>query len=149
IAALVRDLQEAERGRDAARLALAAEQAKPVEERGKLIEAALAKQAEEAAAKAAALRQELQASHPDYVRCAEPRRAALEALQHRREPDEAFLAFVIGRDAGYAVVVRRDHLAARPLAITASVLAQSVADLRKAFLPRLGALADYDLRGAH
>jgi CHAT domain-containing protein len=149
VAALVRDLQEAERARDAARLDLAAEQAKPLEERGKLIEDGLAKQAEDAAAKAAALQARLVQAFPAYARFAEPQPVKLAAVQTMLGPEEAFLAFVVGREKAFVLAVRRERLVARALDLTDAQLTQAVADLRKAFVPRLGQLPEFDIKGSN
>jgi CHAT domain-containing protein len=149
VADLVRDLQEAERGRDAARLQLAAEQAKPLQERGKLIEDGLAKQADEAAAKAAALQARLVQAFPAYARFAEPEPVKLAAVQKMLEPDEAFLAFVVGQEKAFVLAVRRERLVVRAIDLTDAQLTQAVADLRKAFVPRLGTLPEFDLKGSN
>ncbi|HXP76057.1 MAG TPA: CHAT domain-containing tetratricopeptide repeat protein [Stellaceae bacterium] len=149
IADLVRDLQEAERARDTARLQLSGEQVKPLEERGKLIEDALAKQADEAAAKAAALQARLVQAFPAYAKFAQPEPVKLVAMQKMLGPEEAFVTFVVGQEKAFVVAVRRDRLAVRAIDITDAQLTQAVADLRKAFVPRLGALPEFDLKGSN
>jgi len=149
VADLVRDLQEAERARDAARLDLAGQQAKPLEERGKLIEDGLAKQADEAAAKAAALQARLVEAFPAYARFAEPEPVKLTAVQKILAPEEAFLAFVVGQEKAFVLAVRRERLIVRPVDLTDAQLTQAVADLRKAFVPRLGQLPEFDLKGSN
>jgi CHAT domain-containing protein len=146
---LVRDLQEAERARDSARMQLAAEQVKPLEERGKLIEDGLVKQADEAAAKASALQARLVQAFPAYARFAEPEPVKLAAVQKMLAPEEAFLAFVVGNEKAFVLVVRRERLVVRPVDLTDAQLTQAVADLRKAFVPRLGALPEFDLKGSN
>ena len=149
VADLVRDLQEAERARDGARLELAAQQAKPLEERGKLIEDGLAKQADEAAAKAAALQARLMQAFPAYARFAQPEPVKLAAVQKMLGPEEAFLAFVVGQEKAFVLAVRRNRLIVRPVDLTDAQLTQAVADLRKAFVPRLGQLPEFDLKGSN
>jgi CHAT domain-containing protein len=149
IADLVRDLQEAERARDSARLRRAAEQAKPLEERGKLIEDALAKEADEAAAKATALQARLVQAFPAYARFAEPEPVKLAAFQQTLAPEEAYLAFVVGQEKAFVLAIRRERLVARPIELTDAQLTQAVNDLRKAFVPRLGVLAEFDLKGSN
>ena len=149
VADLVRDLQEAERARDAARLDLAGQQAKPLEERGKLIEDGLAKQADQAAAKAAALQARLVEAFPAYARFAEPEPVKLTAVQKILAPEEAFLAFVVGQEKAFVLAVRRERLIVRPVDLTDAQLTQAVADLRKAFVPRLGQLPEFDLKGSN
>lgn len=149
IAALVRDEQEAEHDRDAARLRLAAEQAKPLEQRGSILENQLAKDIDAANAKVAALQQKLQQSFPAYASFASPQPAELAALQKQLAPDEAFVSFTIGRESAYLLVVRADRLRAYRLQTTDAALTQAVNDLRKAFVPRLGAVPAFDLRLAN
>jgi CHAT domain-containing protein len=149
IADLVRDLREAERSRDAARIQLAVEQVKPLEERGKLIEDALKKQGDEAAAKAAALQAHLVQAFPAYARFADPQPVKLADLQKSLSPEEAYVGFVVGQEKAFVVVVRRERLVARAIDTTDAQLTQAVADLRKAFAPRLGALPEFDLKGSN
>ena len=149
IADLLRDLQEAERTRDTARLQLAAEQVKPREERGKLIEDALKKQADEADAKAVAIEARITQGFPAYASFAVPKPVSLAEMQKALAPQEAFVTFVIGQQKAFALVVRHERLVAHALDITAAQLTQAVADLRKAFVPRLGQLAEFDLKGSN
>jgi CHAT domain-containing protein/tetratricopeptide (TPR) repeat protein len=149
IADLVRDLQEAERARDAARIQLAVEQVKPLEERGKVIEDRLRKDADDADAKVTALQARLVQAFPGYARFADPQPVKLTDVQKSLTPEEAYLGFVVGQEKAFVVVVRRDRLVARAIAITDAQLTQAVADLRKAFVPRLGALPEFDLKGAN
>ena len=149
IAGLVREEQEAERARDAARLRLAAEQAKPVEERGRIIEDQLQKEIDDANAKVAALQQKLQQSFPSYASFASPQPADLAKLQKVLAPDEAFVSFLVGRESAYLLLARADRLKAYKLQTTDVALTQTVNDLRKAFVPRLGTVGPYDLRLAN
>ncbi|HKF71797.1 MAG TPA: CHAT domain-containing tetratricopeptide repeat protein [Stellaceae bacterium] len=148
IADLLRDLQDAERARDTARLQLAAEQVKPREERGKLIEDALKKEADEADAKVVALETRITQDFPAYARFAVPKPVSLADMQKALAPEEAFVAFVVGQQKAFVLVVRRERLVARALDITDPQLTQAVTDLRKAFVPRLGALPEFDLKGS-
>jgi CHAT domain-containing protein len=149
LADAVNQLQDAKRARDAARLQLASEQMKPLAERGKLIEDAIKKQAEEASAKVTAIRTRIVQSFPAYARFADPQPVKLAEMQKMLGPEEAFVAFVVGQEKAFVVVVRRDRLVARPIEITDAQLTQAVADLRKAFVPRLGSLPEFDLKGAN
>jgi len=149
IAALVREEQEAERARDAARLRLAAEEAKPVEERGRLIEEQIKKDIDAANAKVAALQQKLQQSYPAYASFASPQPTDLATLQKSLAPDEAFVGFLVGREGAYLLLARADRLKAFKLDTTDAKLTQTVTDLRKAFIPRLGTVGPFDLRLAN
>jgi len=149
IADLLRDLQDAMRARDTARLQLAAEQVKPLEERGKLLEDRLRKEADDAAAKVVAIQASIVQSYPAYARFADPQPVKLADVQKALAPDEAFVTFIVGQEKAFVLVVRRDRLIASPLDITDAQLTQAVADLRKAFVPRLGVLPEFDLKGSN
>jgi len=149
IAELIRQTQAAERARDAARLELANEQAKPDIERGSVRETALAQQVDQQTATAAALQKKLIAAFPAYASLAEPGPIGLGELQKRLGPDEAFLSFVIGHSQSYAMLLRRDGFAVHRIEATDATLADRVTQLREALAPRLGSLPDYDLDLAH
>src|SRR5215472_11797951 len=149
IADLIRQSQAAERARDAARLELANEQAKPDIERGSLKENALDQQVQQQTAAAAALQQKLIAAFPAYASLAEPGPVGLNDLQKRLSTDEGFLSFVIGHTETYAMLLRRDGFTVHRIEATDAALAERVAALREALAPRLGALPDYDIEGAH
>ncbi len=148
VAGLLRDLQDAQRARDAARLRLAAEQVRPLEERGKLMEDSLKKQADDADAKAAALQAKLVQDFPAYASFASPEPVALAAVQKMLAPDEGFLAFVVGQEKAFVLLARRERLIVRAVDLSDAQLTQAVADLRKAVVPRLGGLPEFDLKGA-
>lgn len=149
IADLIRQSQAAERARDAARLELANEQAKPDIERGSLKENALDQQVRQQTATAAALQQKLIAAFPGYASLAEPGPVGLSDLQKRLSTDEGFLSFVIGHTESYAMLLRRDGFTVHRIEATDSTLADKVARLREALGQKLGTLPDYDLELAH
>ena len=149
VAALVRDEQDAERARDSARLQLAVEQAKPREERGRVIEDGLQKDIDTASAKVHTLQQQLRERFPAYASFADPSAVQLEALQSKLDGDEAVVSYLLGRGGGYVLVVRRDRIDAHALDTNAAQVAIDVADLRKAFLPRLNVLPEFNLRASY
>ena len=149
IAGILRDLLDAQHARDSARLQLASEQMKPLQERGKLIEDALRKQADEAAAKVVAIQAQIAQNFPAYARFADPKPVSLADMQKALAPEEAFVTFIVGKEKAFVLVVRHDRLMARAIDITDAQLTQAVADLRKAFVPRLGTLPAFDIRGAN
>ncbi len=149
IADLIRQTQAAERARDAARLELANEQAKPDIERGSVKETALAQQVEQQTAAAAALQKKLIAAFPAYASLAEPGPVGLSDLQKRLATDEAFLSFVIGHGQSYAMLVRREGFTVHRIEVTDAALAEKVAQLRDALTLKLGSPPDYDLDLAH
>jgi len=149
IADLIRQSQSAERARDAARLELANEQAKPDIERGSVKETALAQQVDQQTATAADLQRKLIAAYPAYANLVEPGPVGLTELQQHLGAGEAFVYFVIGYTESYALLARREGFAVHSIKATDAALAERVAALREALAPRLGALPDYDIEGAH
>jgi CHAT domain-containing protein len=149
IAELIRQTQAAERARDAARLELANEQAKPDIERGSVRETALAQQVDQQTAAAAALQKKLIAAFPAYANLADPGPVGLGDLQKRLGLDEAFLSFVIGHNQSYALLLRRDGFAVHRIEATDATLVERVTQLREALVPRLGSLPDYDVELAY
>jgi CHAT domain-containing protein len=149
IADLIRQSQTAERERDAARLELANEQAKPDIERGSVKETALAQQVDQQAAAAADLQRKLIAAYPAYANLVEPGPVGLTELQQHLRADEAFVYFVIGHTESYALLARREGFAVHAIKTTETELTERVGALREALAPRLGTLPDYDIEGAH
>ncbi len=145
IADLIRETQAAERARDAARLELANEQAKPDIERGSVRENALAQQVEQQTAQAAALQKKLIVAFPAYANLAEPGPVGLNDMQTRLGADEAFISFVIGHTQSYALLIRRDGFAVHRIEATDASLVEKVAQLRNSLGLKLGSLPDYDL----
>src|SRR5260370_25566856 len=64
-------------------------------------------------------------------------------------PEEAFLAFVVGQEKAFVMAVRRDRLIVRPVDLADAQLRQGVADRRKAVVPRLGTLPEFDIKGSN
>ena len=149
IADLIRQTQAAERARDAARLELANEQAKPDVERGSIKETALAQLVEQQTATAAALQKKLVAAFPAYASLAQPGPVGLVDMQKRLGADEAFLSFLIGHRESYAMLLRRDGFTVHRIEATDAAIAEKVAQLRDALGLKLGTLPDYDLALAH
>jgi len=145
IGALVRDAQAAQRQRDTARIELAAETAKPDDARDAAREAKLGEELRAASTRADELSARLLAAFPDYARFSDPGPVELGELQKQLHPGEAFLSFVIGETRGYALLVTQERMTMKPLDIGEPTLGSDVADLRKAFVPRLGTLPSFDL----
>lgn len=149
LANLVAMEQGAERDRDMARVQLAAEDAKPNEERDetrvRTFEASL-KVADQNVGEMSA---RLQQSFPDYEKLSNPGPADLPAVQASLEPNEALISFVFGRTTGYALIVRPHAFVAVPLTLGEETLRSDVADLRRAFAPAGGHLAEFDLQNSY
>jgi CHAT domain-containing protein len=63
-------------------------------------------------------------------------------------PREAFAGFMIGVHASYVLLVTPDALTVKPIETNADDLAADIADLRSAFVPKLGKLPDFSLANA-
>jgi CHAT domain-containing protein len=148
LAVQVRGNDDAMRGRDEARMALAAERAKTNDQRDAKREALLSANLTSATSRADAAAAKLHADYPAYATMADPGAVSLDAMKRALHPREAFAGFVIGVHAGYVLLVTQDGLTARPLQTNADDLAADIADLRSAFVPKLGKLPDFSLANA-
>jgi CHAT domain-containing protein len=149
IEALVRELQQTERERDTARIELAHETSLPDEQRGALKEAALLANINGATTKSEALTAQLKQAFPAYAQLANPGAVELSELERALAPDEALALFEVGREHAFVLLVRTDRFLVEPIALEGAEIASAVNDLRKAFVVRAGAIADFDLAGAH
>jgi CHAT domain-containing protein len=149
LGAMIRQEQDAERLRDAARADLAAEFAKPDDLRIQARVDQLNVNLTQASAQADALFAKVEQTFPDYTKLADPGPADLSAVQAQLAPGEALLTFVIGVKSSYALLVTPHGLTAKPLQVTQDSLAGDVADLRKAFVPVAGHLPDFSLKTSY
>jgi CHAT domain-containing protein len=148
LAAEVRDADDAARGRDELRMALAAERAKPNGERDDKKAILLASQVDDAVTKADALSAKLRKDYPAYSGLADPGPVTLEAVKKSLHPREAFVSFMIGVHSSYVLLVTADGLTVKPIETNADDLAGDIADLRSAFTPKLGKLPEFSLTQA-
>lgn len=146
---LIAQEQAAERSRDLARVQLAAEYAKSDQERSQDIEQTLEASAKLASANADGLSIKVRQSFPQYASLADPGAAELAAAQAQLASGEALVSFVFGQATSYALVVRPHGFEAVPLAIGAGTLVADVSDLRRAFVPALGRLPEFDLKNSY
>jgi CHAT domain-containing protein len=144
----VRAADDAGRSRDELRMALAAEHAKTSDLRDAKREAALAAQLEGAVKKADDLAAKLHKDFPAYAGMADPGEVSLEAMKRALHPREAFAGFLVGVHASYVLLVTPEGLTVRPIQTNADDLAADIADLRSAFVPKLGKLPDFSLVNA-
>jgi CHAT domain-containing protein len=149
VAELVRQLQTAQRRQDSARIDLANETAKPDEERGSIREAALVQEVVTASASAEQLQEELAKAFPAYSKLANPGPAELDELRAQLQPGEAIIAFTFGREQAYGILVTGDRFVVHKLDLTEATLATAVGELRRAFVPRLGTVPEFDLRDSY
>ena len=149
LAELTRNEADAQRQRDAARIELAAETAKPDAERDPAREKKLAADMAAAGAAADKLARQISADFPEYANLADPGPAALPALERSLGAHEAFLTFAIATQSSYALLVTHDRLTVAPIRENGIALAADVGELRQAFVPRLGGLPEFDLEASY
>ena len=149
LSALIRQVEDAQRARDNARVDLAAEYAKADQERNTANESKLAADVKAASARADALMAHVNQDFPDYAKLADPGPAELADVERMLMPGEAFLSFVIGMKGSYALLVTQQGLIVRHLDVTTDGLKTDVADLRRAFVPQLGRLPEFSLKSSN
>jgi CHAT domain-containing protein len=149
LAELVRDAQEAQRTRDQLRMAIAAELAKPGEERDPQRETRFAQLLGSASDRADTLAVRVQKEFPDYAGLASPQPVELAVVRAQLRSGQAFLSFVIGYRGSYGLLATQAGLTVRKLDVTSTSIAADIAQLRRAFVPQLGSLPDYSLRNAY
>jgi CHAT domain-containing protein len=149
LAEIVRDSQEAQRARDRLRIDIAAEFAKPDDERNAAREAQLAQNLMSTSARADELLMRVQQTFPDYARLANPGPVELSDVRAQLRPGEALLSFVVGFRGSYALLVTRTELSVRRVDVESESLTADIALLRRAFVPQLGTLPEFSLRSAH
>jgi CHAT domain-containing protein len=149
VADLVRQLQTAQRRQESARIDLANETAKPDEQRGSIREAALVQEVVTASASTGELVEELQKAFPAYSKLANPGPAELDELRGQLQQGEAVISFSFGREQAYAVLIAGDRFVVRKLDLNEARLAAAVGELRRAFVPRLGTVPEFDLRDSY
>lgn len=149
LSALVRETQDAERTRDRARIDIAAEFAKPDDERNAAREAQLTQDLRTASVQADELGARLLQTFPGYANLANPGPAELSAVQRQLGDKEALVSFVIGFQGSYGLLVTKNGLKVTHLNVTAQSLSADIAALRSAFVPQLGTLPAFSLGSAH
>ncbi|HEX4178995.1 MAG TPA: CHAT domain-containing tetratricopeptide repeat protein [Rhizomicrobium sp.] len=149
LAAEVQAADDAVRARDAARMALAEENAKGNEDRSAARLALLQTQADAAASRADTLAAKLRTDFPAYADLADPGPVSLDAMKKALRPHEAFASFMIGVRSAYVLLVTQDGFTARPIQTNADDLANDIVGLREAFVPKLGKLPDFSLTNAN
>src|SRR5262249_41148552 len=140
-----RSLQDSERRRDAARIELAHQTSLPDEQRGSLKESQLLSEINKFNAERDMVLARLQKDFPSYATLANPGPVELADLQRRLGAREALVLFEVGRDRAFAIVVRADRVAARPLDLDQARLDEAVRGLRRAFAVRASGIEEFDL----
>ena len=145
IADLVDELERTRRVRDASRLALAQEVSLPDDQRGSVRENQLLSAINVASAKAEGLQKRIESEFPDYAKFANPGPVSLAEAQQALRPDEALTLVEAGRERSFIVLVRKDQVLARAIALDAGTIGANVATLRKAFIVREGKVDAFDV----
>jgi len=149
LAELVRDAQEAQRARDHIRIDIAAEFAKPDDERNAAREAQLAQNLMSTSAHADELLMRVQQTFPDYAKLANPGPVELSDVRTQLGPGEALVSFVVGFRGSYGLLVTAGGLSVKRLDVESEPLTADIAVLRRAFTPQLGRLPEFSLRSAY
>ena len=149
IAGLVNELEQTRRERDGARIALAEAVSLPADQRGSDRENSLLATINAANAKADALTKRIETEFPDYSSFANPGPVSLADMQKLLRSDEAIVLLEAGRERGFVLLVRKDRVMARPMGRDAGTISEDVAELRKAFVVRGGAVEAFDTAKAY
>ena len=148
LALQVRATDDALRARDETRMALAAERAKTNDSRDAERELELSAALEAATSRADVASAKLHADFPAYATMADPGAVSLDVMKRTLHQREAFASFVIGVHSAYVLLVTPEGLTVKQLKTSADDLAADIADLRSAFVPKLGKLPDFSLANA-
>jgi CHAT domain-containing protein len=148
VADLVRQADDAVRLRDRARMDLAAEFAKPDDERNSARERKLDADVRTASLRTDELASKLRTDFPAYAKLADPGPGELSAVRAALAADQAFVSFVVGASQSFALVVTGKGLVVRKLDIGADQLSADIAALRGSFVPKLGRLPDFSIKAS-
>jgi len=149
LASLVAQLQTATAERNRMQVDLAAQMARPSDERNGALEDSLNGKLKLASATVDDLTNKVRQTYPDYAALAHPGPADLAAVQKQLSPNDAMLFFIIGDSSSYVLVARQNALSSVPLAIGRDALTADVGDLRSAFVPAMGRVPPYSLKNAY
>jgi CHAT domain-containing protein len=147
LAHLIADEEAAQNKRDNLRMALAAEYASDTQDPKQL--QTLGDALKTASSDARSLNEQLAKAFPAYASLANPGPAALKDVMRSLAPGEAFVTFVSGTNESVALVVTSESLTVAPLKIKKEEIAQTVADLRGAFVPKLGLLPKFNMKESY
>lgn len=149
LAKLAGELQAAERARESALVELSFETALPDAQRSRIVEDRLQERLSAADRAASELQVQLRARFPAYHALSSPLPLQAIALRERLAPDEGVVSFLIGRDASFVQLVRRDGLWIAPVEDGATALAEMVGQLRSALEQQGGTVKEFDTALAH
>ncbi len=149
LAKLAGELQAAERARESALVDLSFETSLPDAQRSRIVEDRLQERLSAADRAASELQVQLRARFPAYHALSSPAPLQAIALRERLAPDEGVVSFLIGREASFVQLVRRDGLWIAPVEDGSAALADMVGQLRAALEQQGGTVKEFDLVLAH
>ena len=149
IAALVEELQSAQRQVYVARAELADEQALPDQERSAIAETRLQQTMAEQWRRANTLNQQLADQFPAYHQIANPRPLQLTELRLRLSDREALVSFIVGKKQSFIQITRRQGNYIEKISEGEAALGQTVKALRSALEIQGGSVNEFDLQRAH
>ena len=147
LAHLIADEEAAQNKRDNLRMALASEYASDTQDPRQL--QALGDALKVSSNEAQSLDEKLQKAFPAYASLANPGPASLKDVMRSLAPGEAFITFVSGTNESIALSVTGDGFKVARLKINREEIAQTVADLRGAFVPKLGHLSKFNMKESY
>lgn len=146
---LVRDLQDAQRRRDAARMTLAYESSLPQDQRSGDKERALLKAVNDENDRSLALAAQIHKKFPAYYQLTNPQPVTLSNLQKQLHPGEAVVEFAFGHGHAAVFFVTKRAFVARPIPTDQAEIAASVKAIRQVLEARNGRIQDFDLTEAY
>jgi CHAT domain-containing protein/tetratricopeptide (TPR) repeat protein len=146
LADVVRQLQDATRRRDGARVALAVESARP--DRDAAREGTLQSQLREGDGRIEALESQLQAEFPRYARLTRERPVPVADVAAVLRPDEALVSFVTAGEATFVVLVREGTATLHAAHYGTAALTADVQAVRKSLAPAGGQIPALDAAAA-
>jgi CHAT domain-containing protein len=146
---LVNRVQATERARDTANLELSFETSLPDSQRSKTIEDQLTEKKQSTEKELLELRTQLTTRFPDYVSLSTPKPLSTLALRERLGVAEGIVSFIVGREASFVQLVRRDGIWIARIPQGSEAIAESVAALRSAVDTQNSALRDFDMTLSH
>lgn len=149
LASLLDTLESADRARDAANMELSFETSLPDIQRSKLVEDQLIAKKLTAEKDVSRVQQQLAERFPDYLSLSAPRPISSMALRERLDVAEGVISFIVGREASFVQLVRRDGIWVARINDGNDALAESVASLRRAMEVQGSTVADFDMGLAH
>lgn len=147
--ALLQQLDDTLQEEATARLQLAAEQARPTQERDAETEELYSAQMVAQSKAIADLRASLAAKFPAYAAAMDAKSPTAVELQSRLKPDEAMLVYLLGRTQSFVQLVTKSKIVIAPVSAGGEALQESVARLRRGLEIQGNSVSDFDLEAAH